>query len=241
MHNFQNHTNIILGSQSPRRKEILNSLGISKFTQITSPFDEDTFTKFFKSQMSALEFISKCCQGKADALAEKLLINIKEAAAGDYSASSNTQGDNARKYWNPENHSQTLLITADTMAVDHNDEKYGKPEDKHDALKMLKVLRSNPHKIVTAVSLLLIDHKSIKIEKRCNFIESSTVTFRTDITDLQLAEYVDSGEPMGKAASYGYQGMGAFLIEKIEGDYWNIVGLPGSRLVAEINKILLDR
>lgn len=122
-----------------------------------------------------------------------------------------------------------LIITADTVVVSDG-EILGKPADREDAFRMLKKLSGKTHKVITGCCISLND--------KCTcFAEESLVTFYS-LTDQEIWEYVDTEEPMGKAGSYGIQGQGAFLVEKIEGDFYNIVGLPLARLKREIQTLL---
>ena len=114
-----------------------------------------------------------------------------------------------------------LVIAADTVvAVDG--QVLGKPRDRADALRMLAALSGRAHTVYTGVTLcrdgeVLTQH------------EATQVRFRT-LTPAEMEAYVDTGEPMDKAGAYGIQGYGALLVEGIEGDYSNVVGLPVCRL-----------
>ena len=114
-----------------------------------------------------------------------------------------------------------LVIAADTVvAVDG--QVLGKPRDRADALRMLAALSGRAHTVYTGVTLcrdgeVLTQH------------EATQVRFRT-LTTAEMEAYVDTGEPMDKAGAYGIQGYGALLVEGIEGDYSNVVGLPVCRL-----------
>jgi septum formation protein len=95
---------------------------------------------------------------------------------------------------------------------------YGKPENATDAARMLAELSGKTHRVLTAVA---IAHG----RKRVSLLSESKVTFAL-MTKAQIARYVDTGEPMGKAGSYGVQGMAAGMIERISGSYSGIMGLP---------------
>ena len=95
------------------------------------------------------------------------------------------------------------------------------PIDPDDAVRMLKILSDNTHTVYTGIALV----HSLSGESR-TFVESTEVNFRA-ITDQEIARYVASGSPMDKSGSYGIQDdHGAVFINRIEGDYYNVVGLP---------------
>ena len=95
---------------------------------------------------------------------------------------------------------------------------YGKPESAADAARMLAELSGKTHRVLTAVA---VSHG----RKRVSLLSESKVTFMK-MTKAQIASYVATGEPMGKAGSYGVQGMAAGMIERISGSYSGIMGLP---------------
>lgn len=114
-----------------------------------------------------------------------------------------------------------VIITADTM-VFLDGMRLGKPTDKADAAKMLRSLSGRTHTVCTGVSIACGD----RIETQA---ETTAVTFRT-LTDAEIAAYIASGDPMDKAGSYGIQGKPALFVSGIEGDYFNVMGLPLHRL-----------
>ena len=95
---------------------------------------------------------------------------------------------------------------------------------------MLSMLSGVEHKVITGVCLACED-------KKITFAQVSKVKFY-DLTDDEINAYVETGEPMDKAGAYGIQGKGCVLVEKIEGDYFNIVGLPVARVMKELNKLM---
>lgn len=114
-----------------------------------------------------------------------------------------------------------VVISADTV-VCLGDAILGKPHGETEAFDMLKMLSGKTHTVYTGVTL---------------FYNSETLTFSigTDVTffelsDKEIKEYIATGEPFDKAGGYGIQGKGTFLVEKISGDYFNVVGLPVSAL-----------
>ncbi len=109
------------------------------------------------------------------------------------------------------------VIAADTVVV-FSGEILGKPKDKDDAFSMIKRLEGGPHRVMTGLSLSyggrLLSH-----------VEVTEVVFRS-MTDDQIRSYVETGEGLDKAGAYGIQGQGALMVRRIEGDYFNVVGLP---------------
>ncbi len=114
-----------------------------------------------------------------------------------------------------------LIIAADTVVV-IDDEILGKPRDQAHARAMLARLRGRTHRVYSGVCL----KRGARIESAH---EVTAVTFG-EFSDEFIAAYVRTGEPMDKAGAYGAQGRGALLVTRIEGDYWNVVGLPLFRL-----------
>jgi septum formation protein len=120
-----------------------------------------------------------------------------------------------------------VIISADTI-VYKDDEILGKPKSRVEAYKMLKKLSGSSHSVITGICV--IDKKSGKIFEDYE----ETVVFFKVLTDIEINDYINSGEPMDKAGAYGIQGLGGIFVEKIEGCYFNVVGLP----VFKLNKLL---
>lgn len=116
---------------------------------------------------------------------------------------------------------EEVFLTADTM-VFLDDQRLGKPRDAADALRMLTALQGRRHLVCTGVTVG-------QGERLLTQSESTWVRFRP-ATQEQLAAYVRTGEPLDKAGAYGIQGRGALLVEGIEGDFFNVMGLPLLRL-----------
>ena len=116
------------------------------------------------------------------------------------------------------------VIGADTI-VYANGRILGKPADPKEALNMLKQLQGTNHFVYTGVTV-----ENTQEHKIVSFCEKTEVEFY-DFTDEELMAYVDTKEPMDKAGAYGIQGRGAFLVKRINGDYYNVVGLPFARLM----------
>ncbi|MFA7156974.1 MAG: Maf family protein, partial [Bacilli bacterium] len=106
----------------------------------------------------------------------------------------------------------------------------GKPKDKKDAYRMLKMLSGKTHKVITGVTII-----SPKKTYKINSI--SKVTFY-DLSDEEIYNYISLEEPYDKAGAYGIQGFGATLIKKIDGDYFTIMGLPLAKVYRTLKKII---
>lgn len=120
-----------------------------------------------------------------------------------------------------------IVIGADTV-VSVDERILGKPHDDFDAFDMLKMLSGREHQVYTGVTIC-------SPEKKLSFVQTTNVYFY-NLSDEQIREYVATGEPRDKAGAYGIQGKGGLLCEKIEGDYFNVVGLPIARLKRELEK-----
>lgn len=116
----------------------------------------------------------------------------------------------------------SLVIGADTVVV--KDGILGKPQTEEEARSMLKALQGQWHDVITGVAV--IDSSSLKSKKA---YEKTRVKMK-GLTDDVINAYINTYEPMDKAGSYGIQGIGAILVEKIEGCYFNVVGLPLAKL-----------
>ena len=114
-----------------------------------------------------------------------------------------------------------VIIAADTV-VSLEGEVLGKPADEMDAFKMLSALSGNRHQVYTGLTV-------IRGEQVVTDHEMTTVTFR-DLDPEEIEHYIATGEPMDKAGAYGIQGIGALLVSGIDGDYFNVMGLPVYRL-----------
>ena len=127
-------------------------------------------------------------------------------------------------------HTDAIVIGADTLVVVGN-EVFGKPGTPELARAMLKKLSGTTHTILTGIAL--IDADSGEWHTRT---EETTVTFRK-LSDAEIEEYLETGEPFDKAGGYAIQGKGARFVEKIEGRVDNAVGLPGDALLEELAKL----
>ncbi|MDE6470385.1 MAG: Maf family protein [Eubacterium sp.] len=125
----------------------------------------------------------------------------------------------------PFNNGSDTIIGADTVvAIDGI--ILGKPENRDDAFNMLKMLSGKYHSVFTGVTVIKPDNTiTFSIETKVKFF---------DLTDEEINSYINTDEPYDKAGSYGIQGKGSLLVEKIDGDYFNVVGLP----ISTLNKYL---
>lgn len=120
-----------------------------------------------------------------------------------------------------------VIIGADTVvAIDG--QILGKPKDKEDAVRMLRMLQGKAHQVITGVAVLFEEQ-----QRTISFAEVTKVHV-FPMTEAQIEDYVESGEPMDKAGAYGIQGRFAAYVSGIEGDYNNVVGLPVGRLYQEV-------
>lgn len=182
-------TEFVLASASPRRKELLEKMGL-QFSIVVSEADESTVSRDIPVNL----YVQELALLKASATAKMLLRNKK-----------------------------ALIIAADTI-VTLDGEILGKPDGEDGAKKMLSSLSGRTHEVYTGYCIMRIsDGKTV-----CNSVKTE-VKFKT-LTEQKIRSYIESGEPMDKAGAYGIQGLGSMLIEKINGDYFNVVGLPVSAL-----------
>ena len=177
--------NLVLASRSPRRYELLKSIGIESFEIIA-----DTSGEVLIPELSPQEQVKNLSLQKAR--------NVKGFCADD-----------------------SLIIAADTL-VYLGSEPLGKPDSEQDAVVMLKKLSGRRHSVYTGVTLM-------RGSGHVSCAEKTDVYFR-EISDSEISAYVETGEPMDKAGSYAAQGGAAVFIKRIEGDFFNVMGLPLCRL-----------
>jgi septum formation protein len=185
---------IYLASQSPRRSQLLDQIGI--YHQVLVADADENALEDAESLEIALKneapksYVMRVTGLKLDAAVERL----KKRGLAD-----------------------APVLCADTT-VAMGRVIYGKPENEADAARMLAELSGKTHRVLTAIA---VAHG----RKRLSLLSESKVTFAT-MTKAQIAKYVATGEPLGKAGSYGVQGMAAGMIERISGSYSGIMGLP---------------
>lgn len=115
----------------------------------------------------------------------------------------------------------TVIISADTI-ISQNGMVIGKPESEQHAFDMLKKLQGNHHSVYTGLTVIFKEHDGFAVK---NIVDTTNVFMRS-LKDDEIWDYIKTGEPFDKAGGYAIQEKGALLIEKIEGDYYTVVGLP---------------
>lgn len=190
---------MILASGSPRRRRLLEELGIEVHVM---PQDVDETRR----------------EGEPpERLVERLARLKADSCLGDPAVRGGGQ----------------TVLAADTIVWDSDGDVLGKPRDAEEAHRMLRALSGRESRVSTGVCLARVDGGG-DVTRR-SFVETTRVLF-WDLTDNEIDAYVRSGEPMDKAGAYGIQGRGRLLVRAIMGDYSNVVGLPVSRLVRELDE-----
>ena len=181
---------IILASKSPRRKEILETLGI-QFEILTANTDEQS------TQTDPALLVEQLAMQKAQDVQELL---------------------EAQDKLEP----NTLIIASDTV-VALNGEILGKPCDRNDARRMISGLQNTTHHVLSGIAFCYIDAQG---NRRGAYSHASTAVHFGPMSDADIELYLDSDEPYDKAGAYAIQGLAGRWITGIEGDYFNVVGLP---------------
>ena len=125
---------------------------------------------------------------------------------------------------------EAIIISADTIVTQDN-KILGKPKDKNDAFKMLKSLQGKSHFVYSGVVVMNTKTNITRQESL-----RTKVTF-SNISDEEILEYIETGEPLDKAGAYGIQGKGGVFVERIEGCYYNVVGLPLNKLKLMLEEV----
>lgn len=186
---------LILASHSPRRRELLERMGLHGFKTVSPDIDED-----MGDNLPPAELVRRLSRQKAEAVWER------EGKSG-------------------------LIIAADTV-VALDGAVLGKPSDELEAFKMLSTLSGCRHQVYTGVTVLSED-------ERVTEHEETDVRFR-ELEPEEIEAYIATGEPMDKAGAYGIQGYGALFVEAIQGDYYNVMGLPVCRLGKILSRFGVD-
>ena len=126
-----------------------------------------------------------------------------------------------------------IIITADT-SVWVSGTMFGKPRDEADAASMLKAISGRSHQVITGVALAWKNSSSGRVNTK-TFAEVTDV-FVDRLTKTEIEEYISTGDPMDKAGAYGIQGDFSKHISRIEGDYFNVVGLPVAAIYRELKR-----
>lgn len=204
---------IVLASGSPRRREILQAIGVPVTVRtFDTPEDMDP-------AWTPQEAVCALARRKAQTARERLYQTVQ----------SDQEQEGRFKNNAPEKH-RVLILEADTL-VALDGKVLGKPRDAHDAIQMLQMLSGRAHQVYTGMAAA--DMADGDVFDICSV---STVYFRT-LTEQQIKRYVASGEPMDKAGAYGIQGQGAMLVERMDGDFFGVMGLS----VYCLHKLLWER
>ena len=179
---------LILASGSPRRAEILTSVGW-EFTKDVADIDETELTGELPE-----DYVRRLAREKAETVAQK--------------------------------YTDAIVLGADTTVVIDN-QIIGKPIDMADAKRMLKLLSGNWHEVLTGVALVRVSGSKFQVPSLETVvgIQRTRVKF-VEMSDEEIEFLAEKGEPLDKAGAYAVQAQAALFIEGIEGDYWNVVGLP---------------
>ena len=177
---------VILASGSPRRRQILEQVGIHPEIIVSNA--DETVT------------------GAPDVQVKELALRKANAVLPLVDTSS----------------AKAIIIAADTL-VFVNGEVLGKPETTDEAFRMLKKLQDNTHQVYTGVALLEVSGEAHV------FADMAEVTFRP-LSDEEINAYIETGEPFDKAGAYGIQERGATLVDRINGDFYTVMGLPISKI-----------
>ena len=189
---------IILASASPRRRELLEMLGVRNMTVMPAQGEE------------------AACEGFSPADTVLALSRAKAEEVAQRCSQAGISG---------------VIIAADTVvAAEH--EILGKPRDEAQAAQMLRSLSGRTHKVYTGVTVIAGDRLLAAAEE-------TAVTFRS-MTEREIAAYIATGEPMDKAGAYGIQGIASLFVEKIDGDFFNVMGLPLCRLAQMLSEVGVD-
>lgn len=206
---------IILASASPRRKELLEQIGL-EFEIVPAKGDE---------------IITKTEP-------EEVVMELSRQKALEVAGMVSRYGELHDDIMTPQD---MLVIGADTVVAAENKEGkqeiLGKPKDEEDAYRMLSMLSGKVHSVYTGVTLVFLD-KSGKAGAH-TFYEKTNVHMRS-MSEQEILRYIATGESMDKAGAYAVQGKCAIHIEKIDGDYNNVVGLPVSAIYYELQKLGID-
>ena len=199
---------IVLASASPRRREILDQIGI-KYDVCISNADENTIEKDPKKRVMMLS------ERKAKSV-------LKALEKGPTFICEHPESETF------------CVIGCDTVVYQENGNGIlGKPHSEAEAFEMLSALQGGVHEVYSGVTVLV---SGLKTPVKRSFWERTAVHF-SQMSDSEIMEYIKTGDSMDKAGAYGIQGFCARYIEGIEGDYFNVVGLPANHLYRELKSL----
>jgi septum formation protein len=190
---------LILASASPRRRELLTQAGFA-FEARPAHIPEDP-----NPGEDPIAYVVRLAREKAQAVFGEVCRSAEAGPSTPIAAATSAQDD------------KIVVLGADTTVV-ANGVILGKPEDPADAARMLRLLSGRTHRVITGVAVV----SAARVEVAA---EVTGVRFLT-LSDEEIAAYIATGEPMDKAGAYAIQGRAARWIPRIEGDYFNVVGLP---------------
>lgn len=231
---------IILASESPRRREIMETMGIQyevMASNVIEVADEEEPAEMVQA-LAALKTKNIVAKLKQNIETGQQTINLsvkelnKESIKESVKESNTELDKELNKEINKELDNDIIIIGADTM-VFYKEHALGKPKDEADAVRILQLLSNHTHEVYTGVSIIIIDKYGE--DRMLSFAVSTKVTVHP-LTPEQIADYVATGEPMDKAGAYAIQGKFGIHIKEISGDYYNIVGFP----IAKIYETLLN-
>lgn len=210
---MQTKKRIILGSASPRRRELLEQIGISFEVRVSDK--EEVYHSLIPE-----EIVKELALSKAENVADDLREKQEQVKQISFDKKNNVLLD-------------TIVIGADTIVVSDGS-ILGKPKDEADAVRMIRSLQGRSHKVYTGVAILDYDDEG----KRKSVVHAvETEVFVNPMSDEEIREYAATGEPLDKAGAYGIQGQFAAYIERIDGDYYSVVGLPVSYVYRQLKEI----
>lgn len=141
--------------------------------------------------------------------------------------------DKAKNIFNRTN-GDRIVIGSDTIVVDENDKIYGKPQDREDAIKILNSIKGKEHRVFTSIAVLVSKNGKIYEDTDCDIAR----VYIDNMTDEEVTKWVDTGEAYDKAGAYAVQGKFAKHIEKIDGNFWTVMGLPINKVYNILKKYI---
>ena len=220
---------LVLASASPRRAELLALLGLPFDVQVAD-VDETPLPG-----EAAAALVERLAREKALAVARRLVPAGPDAGGADAGGAAEPASGRAVEHDRYRSFDETGgevpapldgavdVVGADTVVVLDGD-VLGKPADRADAVVMLSRLQGRAHEVLTGVAVVRVPGLVAT-----SFVEATTVRF-APMTDHDVEAYVATGEPLDKAGAYGIQGLGGRFVERIDGSYHNVVGLPLAQL-----------
>ncbi|HUR97530.1 MAG TPA: Maf family protein [Pyrinomonadaceae bacterium] len=184
---------LVLASGSPRRSEIMNSVGW-EFTKVIPDIDESE-----REAEKPEVYVQRLAKEKAEAVASS--------------------------------HREGIVLAADTTVV-IDGQIIGKPADLDDARRMLRLLSGNWHEVLTGIAVMKNGRAEVGLQR-------TRVKFAA-MSEDEINFLAEKGDPLDKAGAYAVQAQAALFIEGIEGDYWNVVGLPISLVYEMVGKVMTD-